>query len=152
MTFVANVVPHFMEIKHEVVPKHVDLQPLFIDLCDSFGEDRMPSIFLYALTSYLHTSHFALNSMYSQYSIQDIPFVLNVIDYFQAMLFVAHASYELKDFNYDNLCIEFFCCISTIFNGDVLFELPPIVNLVFTLGRCREWTRNMMAMHGARLR
>jgi hypothetical protein len=23
---------------------------------------------------------------------------------------------------------------------------------VFTLGRCREWTRNMMAMHGARLR
>jgi hypothetical protein len=49
MTFIANVVPHLMEIKQEVVPKHLDLQSLFIDLCNSSNEDGMPSISLYTI-------------------------------------------------------------------------------------------------------
>jgi hypothetical protein len=52
--------------------------------------------------------------------------MLNVVDYFQGMSFVAHVSSKLKDLNYDNFRIENFCCIPTTFNGDVLFEIPPI--------------------------
>jgi hypothetical protein len=65
---------------------------------------------------------------YSQYSIQDNPFVLNVVYFLWAMLFVAHVNFELRDLNYDNFCIENVHCILTKFNGDVLFELPLVVN------------------------
>jgi hypothetical protein len=44
-------------------------------------------------------------------------------------------SSKLKDLNYDNFCIQNVRYNLTIFNGDVLFELPPII----TLGRCKEW-------------
>ncbi len=68
-TFIANVVPHLMEIKQEVVPKHVDFQYLFIDLCNSSNEDGTPSISFFMLTSSLHTSHSILIFAYFQYSI-----------------------------------------------------------------------------------
>jgi hypothetical protein len=71
-----------MEIKQEVVPKCVDLQFLFIDLCNSSDVDGMPSISLCPLTFFLHMNHSTLVSTYSQYSIWDIPFVLNVLDCF----------------------------------------------------------------------
>ncbi len=74
-------------------------------------------------------NHFASVFAYSQYSIQNIPSMMNVIDYLQAMSFVVHASFELKDLNYDNFCIENVHYILTRFNGDVLFELPYIVSL-----------------------
>jgi hypothetical protein len=53
---------------------------LFIDLCNSFDEDGTPSISFCPLTSSLHTSHSTLIYVYSQYSIQDIPSMLSVVD------------------------------------------------------------------------
>jgi hypothetical protein len=64
--------------------------------------------------------------------------VLSVIDYFWTMLFVANASSELKDLNYDHFQIENVCCILTTFNDDVLFELPPLSVSTVTLGRCKN--------------
>jgi hypothetical protein len=85
----------------------------------------MPSIFFCPSISFLHMSHFTFVFAYSQYSIQDIPFVLSVVDYFRAMSFVAYVSSELRDLNYDKFRIENVRCIRTTFNGGVLFELPP---------------------------
>jgi hypothetical protein len=128
------------------------ISTLFIDLFNSFDEDGTPLISLYPLTSSLHTNHYTLISAYFQYSIRDIPFVLSAVDCFRALSFATHASFKLKDLNYDNFHIENNRCISTTFNGDVLFEFPPIVSLDITLGKCKIWTRSMMAMCGARLR
>jgi hypothetical protein len=36
--------------------------------------------------------------------------------------------YELRELNYDKFCIEDLHCILTSSNGDVLFELPLVVN------------------------
>ncbi len=80
--FVFKCCPHLVEIKQEVVPKRVDPQFLFIDLCDSFDVDGMPSISLCPLTFSLHMSHSTLVSTYSQYSIWNIPSVLSVLDSF----------------------------------------------------------------------
>jgi hypothetical protein len=98
----------------------------------------MPLISLYPLTSFLHMNHSASIYAYSQYSIQDIPFVLSVIDYFQAMSFVVHASSKLIDLNYDNFQIENVRCIPTTFNDDVLFEPPPLSIPAVILGRCKN--------------
>ncbi len=81
-----------MEIKQEVVPKCVNPQSLFIDLWDLFDEDGMPSISLCSSTFSLHMSHFTSVFAYSHYSIQDIPFLLNVVDCFRAMLFAVHVA------------------------------------------------------------
>ncbi len=81
-TSIANVILHLVEIKQEVVPKHVNLQFSFIDLNDSSNVDGMPSISFCPSTFSLHMSHSTLVSTYSQYSIRDIPFVLSVVDYF----------------------------------------------------------------------
>ncbi len=137
MAFVANVIPHFVEIKQEVVPKCVGLQSSFIDLCNSSNEDGTPSISLCPLTYFLHTNHFASISTYSQYSIWNIPSMLNVVDCFRAMSFVAHASSKLRDLNYDNFRIENVRCIPTTFN-DVLFELWALLVPTITLGRCKN--------------
>jgi hypothetical protein len=56
------------------------------------------------------------------------PSVLSVVDYLKAMSLVAHANSELRDLNYDSFNIEIVPCIFTTFNGDVLFELPPLVS------------------------
>jgi len=69
----------------------------------------------------------------SPYSIKHIPFmgtpfVLSVVDCLKAMSFTVHVNSELIELNYAKFCIENVCCIPTTFNGDVLFELPPIVN------------------------
>jgi hypothetical protein len=96
-------------------------------LCDSSDEDGMPSISLFPSTFSLHTSHFALVFAYSQYSIQDIPYVFNLVNCLQAMSFAMRASFELKDLNYDNLHIENVRYILTTFNGHVLFELHFVV-------------------------
>jgi hypothetical protein len=55
--------------------------------------------------------------------------MLSVVDYFRTMSLTMHASSELRDLNYDSFRIEIVPCISTTFNGDVLFELPPFVCL-----------------------
>jgi hypothetical protein len=114
-TSIANVIPHLVEIKQKVVPKCVNPQFLFINLCDLFNENGMPSISLYLLTSSLHMSHFALVSTYSQYFIQIIPSMLSVVDWLWAMSFITHVSSKLRDLNYDNFRIENVHCISTTF-------------------------------------
>jgi hypothetical protein len=83
VTFVANVIPHLVEINQEVVPKRVNPQSSFMELSDSPNVDGMPSISFCPLTFSLHMSHSALVSTHSQYSIRDIPFVLSVVDLFQ---------------------------------------------------------------------
>jgi hypothetical protein len=69
----------------------------------------------------------------SPYSSTKIPYagrpsMLSVVDCLKKMSLVAHASFELKDLNYDGFCIEIVPCIPTTFNGDVLFELPLLVS------------------------
>jgi hypothetical protein len=54
-------------------------------------------------------------------------FVLNVVGYFKAMSFVTHVNFELRYLNYDHFGIKIILCISSTFNGDVLFELPPLL-------------------------
>jgi capsular polysaccharide biosynthesis protein len=54
--------------------------------------------------------------------------MLSVVDYFMIMSFAAHANFKLRDLNYDSFHIEIIPSILTIFNDDVLFELPPLVN------------------------
>jgi hypothetical protein len=152
MTSLANVILHLMDIKQEVVPKCVDPQYLFRDLCDLSDENATHSISLCPSTSFLHMSHFASIYAYFQYSIRDIPFVLNVANYLQAMSFDTHASFKLRDSNYDNFHIEIVHSIPTGFNGDVLLNCPLLLVSTIILGKCKEWTRNMMGMHGARLR
>jgi hypothetical protein len=73
-------------------------------------------------------NNFASVFAYSQYSIWNIPSMLNIVDCFRAMLFATQVSSKLKDLNYDNFHIENARYILTIFNGDILFELPPIVS------------------------
>ncbi len=80
------------------------------------------------------------------------PFVLNVVDCFKAMSLAANASFKLKDLNYNNFHIGIVLCIPTTFDVDVLFELPPLLIMTVNLVKCKEWTRNMMAMCGTRLR
>ncbi len=54
--------------------------------------------------------------------------MLSVVDCLKTMSLAAHASFELRNLNYDSFCIEIVPCILTTFNGDVLFELPLLVN------------------------
>jgi hypothetical protein len=54
--------------------------------------------------------------------------VLNVVDCLKTISLTTHASFELKDLNYDGFRIEIVPCIPTTFNSDVLFELPPFVS------------------------
>jgi hypothetical protein len=138
MTSIANVILHLVDIKQEVVPKCVDPQYLFRDLCDLSDEDATPSISLYP--SFLHMSHFASVYACFQYSVRDIPFVLSVINYLRAMPFATHASFKLRDLNYDNFRIEIVHNILTGFNGDVLLNSPLLLVSTITLGRCKEWT------------
>ncbi len=55
--------------------------------------------------------------------------MLSVVDYLKAMSFIGHANSKLRDFNYHCVCIQIVPCILTTFNGDVFFELPPLVSL-----------------------
>jgi hypothetical protein len=48
--------------------------------------------------------------------------------------------------------LKLFLAFQPHFNGDVLFELFPLVIPIVTLVKCKEWTRNMMAMRGIRLK
>ncbi len=115
-------------ISSKRLSQNVSISTLFIDLFNSFDEDGTLLISLYPLTSSLHTRHYTLVSTYSQYSIWDIPFVLSAVDCFRALSFATHVSFKLRDLNYNNFHIENVRCISTTFNGDVLFEFPPIIN------------------------
>jgi hypothetical protein len=132
-TFVANVVPHFVEIKQKVVIKHVNPQISFIDLCDSSDEDGMLVISFNPSKSYLQMNYFPSAFVDSPYFSTKIPFargpyVLSVVDYFMTMSFAAHANFKLRDLNCDSFCIEIVPYILTTFNGDVLFELPLLIN------------------------
>jgi hypothetical protein len=69
------------------------------------------------------------------------PSVLRVVDYFRAMSLVAHANFELRYLNYDSFNIEIVPCILTTFNGDVLFELPPLVSLGGHFGQMQGMDR-----------
>jgi len=53
--------------------------------------------------------------------------MLSVVDCFRAMSFVTHVSFKLRYLNNDNFRIEIIPYIPTTFNGDVLFELPPLL-------------------------
>ncbi len=44
------------------------------------------------------------------------------------MSFAVYASFELRDLNYNNFCIENVHCILSRFSGDVLFEIPHVVS------------------------
>jgi len=68
------------------------------------------------------------------------------------MSFVTHVSFKLRYLNNDNFRIEIIPYIPTTFNGDVLFELPPLLVPMVTQVKCKELIRNMMAMHGTRLK
>jgi hypothetical protein len=132
VALIANGIPHLVEIKQEILPDHVNLQSTFIDLCDSSDEDRMLPNFLCPLKSLLHMNHFASISIDSPYSIRHIPsmgtpFVLSVVNCLRVM-FATHASFELRELNYDKFWIENVRCIPTTFDGDVLSKLPPMVN------------------------
>ncbi len=80
------------------------------------------------------------------------PYVQNVIDYIRTMSFTTHANSKLRNLNYDKFHIENVHCILTTFNADDLFELLPLLVMMVTIGSCKEWIGNMMAMRGARLR
>jgi hypothetical protein len=156
-TSIANIVSHLVEIKHKVLTNRDDPQSSFIDLCDSSNEDGMLTISLYPLNFSLQMSYFLSAFVDSPYSSTNIPFVggpfvLSVVDYFRAMSSVAHVSFELRYLNYDNFHIVIIPCILTTFNGDVLFELLPLLIPMVILVKCKELTRNMMAMHGTRLK
>jgi hypothetical protein len=56
------------------------------------------------------------------------PFFPNVVDCFKLMSFAPHATFELREVNYNRFCIKNVPCIPTTFDGDVLFELPLINN------------------------
>jgi len=106
---------------------------LFIDLCGSSNEGGTLANFFFPSKYFLHRNHYASIFANSLYSIIDIPsmgrpYVLSVIDYFKAMSFVTHVSSKLRNLNYDKFHIENVHCIPTTFNGDVLFELPPVIN------------------------
>ncbi len=67
--------------------------------------------------------------------------MLSVVDCLRAMSLVAHANSKLKDLNYDIFRIEIVPCILTTFNGDVLFELPPLVNPNSHFGQIQKMDR-----------
>jgi hypothetical protein len=100
-------------------------------LCDSSNEVGTPPNSFCPSKSFLHTSHSTSVYVDSPYPIKDIPFVgrPSVLDYLMAMSFALHASSELRDLKYDKFFIDNIHCISTTFNGDVLFKLPLIVSL-----------------------
>ncbi len=67
--------------------------------------------------------------------------MLNFVDCLRAMSLATHARSKLRDLNYDNLCINIVPCILTTFNGDVLFEFPPIVSLESHFGQIQGMDR-----------
>jgi len=108
----------------------VDFQSSFINLCNSSDEDGMPIISLCPSESSLQMSHFPFVSLDSPFSNTNIsfvggPFVFNVVDHLKTISIATHASSNLRDLNYDNFHIEIVPCIPTMFDGDVIFELPP---------------------------
>jgi hypothetical protein len=101
----------------------------FISLCDSFNEDATIPIFVHPFNSSL------LNSIAFDVPFQSNPKVVAifslsffVVDYFKLMSFASHATFELKEVNYNTFHIKNVPCIPSTFDGDVLFELPPINN------------------------
>ncbi len=50
----------------------------------------------------------------------------NVVDSLKAMSLIPYICSELKSLDYGAITIEFVNCLPTKFNGDILFELPPI--------------------------
>ncbi len=48
------------------------------------------------------------------------------VDLLKAMSLTPQACFELKSLDYGAIIIEFVNCLPTKFNGDILFELPPI--------------------------
>ncbi len=65
----------------------------------------------------------------------------NIVESLRAMSLSLHASFELKSLNYDAIIIEFVNRFPTKFNGDVLFELPPVRNLLGHFGQLQGMDR-----------
>ncbi len=89
----------------------------FINLCDSFDKDNptLPNVVVL----------FFVNLQVNKEQLQADTFS-SVVDSLKAMSLTLHACSELKSLDYDAITIEFVNCLPTKFNGDILFELPPI--------------------------
>jgi hypothetical protein len=68
------------------------------------------------------------------------------------MSFAFHATLELRELNYDTLCIENVPRIPSIFYLDFFWNSPLLIIQIAILVRCKEWTQNTMAIFGARSR
>jgi hypothetical protein len=66
------------------------------------------------------------------------------------MFFAPHATFELKEVNYNTFCIKNVPCIPSTFDGDVLFELPPINNPNGHFVKCKGWIESMTVIFGVR--
>jgi len=104
ITYVVNAIPHLVEINQVVLPNHVDPQYSFTCVILPMRMECLQTFFTQHFF-FGHMNHYASIFIDSPYSIIDIPsvgrpYVPSVIGYLRAMLF----------------------------NGDVLFELPPIIN------------------------
>jgi len=61
--------------------------------------------------------------------LQATPFT-NVVKSLKAMSLTSHISSKLKSLDYGAIIVEFMNCFLTKFNGDILFELPPMYHLL----------------------
>jgi hypothetical protein len=130
-TFVANVFTHVVQVKVKLNNVSLDHQLAFIILCSYFDKDAIILIFVHPPNSLL------LNSITFDVSLQSKPKVIViigpsfhiVIDCIKLMSFAPHVASELREVNYNTLCIENVPYIPATFDGDVLFELPLVNNL-----------------------
>ncbi len=100
--------------------------------------------------SFLQMNYFLSTSINSPYSNIEIPFARE--DHMCWILLIMHANSKLRYLNYDSFHIEIIPCILTTFNNVFYLNSPLLLVPMFTLVRYNEWTRNMMAMHGIRLK
>jgi hypothetical protein len=94
----------------------------FLDLCDSSNKDN-PS--LHVVVHVYMNSQPTKEQPLSLDVLQATPFT-NVVNSLKAMSLTPHACFELKSLDYNAITIEFVNCLPTKFNGDILFEFPPM--------------------------
>jgi hypothetical protein len=67
--------------------------------------------------------------------VQQVATFSNIVDFLKAMFLIPHICSELKSLSWKTITFEFVNCLPTKFNGDILFELPPICH---PLGQSRQ--------------
>jgi hypothetical protein len=108
----------------------------FIDLCDSSEEDgsSLPIVVVFVFLNsrvdeeqalQMEVPLVILQTLTSRWKPQVVT-SLNVVDLLKAMSLTSHVCSKLKSINYGAIRIEFLNCLSTKFNGDILFELSYI--------------------------